>query len=565
MATTFVRQLGAESGVQLNPLVDRSQIIASGSTDQSFAIMMRATRGRIDRPFSVTRSNVFTQLGKGEPIRGTESGDLNEAWVHVVEALNRGAYQAVVKRLVDDTATNAWCFGDVAGNFWTDGDYDPDSDDPVTNPTALEEGQTEPHAWLFGLIHHGCFNDGVKLEWWADENPTGGVNGPQSMVSIRLLDSDGTRIHSFYGSLDPAARDDYGKSLYLPDVVDSQTDDVIIVINPEVTAISAPPQGETVFGYGYVAGKQSWATSDLLTPFYEGQSAFTRDHYAAAKDQLVYGPLTFAYISSGGTRSYDMLWVLAELAFETNAQLRFDVPGSLPVDGAISFVESIMIPDDRAHLCHAYWSPLRTADPTGVNPKSIFGVATLNIALSCVRNGDRNSRGFAPKHYPIAGMRWPIGRDGVTQIYTPSNQELNALARAKINPCMYEIYSGGGRYVFRDSLTMANVSNSLRKLIGPIDMACSIDSSITAAGKDALQLPMAVAIRRLSEYIENLLTGAESSGWLVPSVDPSMGGAAWRYAVTANAESPYDTIDVSYWVRYEGTARQIFATQTITR
>lgn len=562
MATTFVRQLGAESGVQLNPLVDRSQIVTGGSTDQSFAIMMRATRGRIDRPFVVTRSNVLTLLGKGEGIRGTTNGDLNEAWIHVVEALNNGAYQAVVKRLVDDTATNSWCFADLGGGYWTQ-DFVPDEGNEPTLP-AVADGETQP-AWLFGIIHYGCFNDGLKLEWWADENPDGGTLQAQSMITIRLLDSDGVRIHTFYGSLDPTARDDYGKSIYLPDVVDSLTDDVRVIVNPAVTAVSTPENGPLAQGYGFIDGKQNWSRSEVLTPFVEGANAFTFAHYAAAKDQLLYSPYTFAYISSGGTRSYDMLSVLTELAYQSNAQLRFDIPGNLPVDQAINFVEAMLVPDDRAHLCHAYWSPLRTEDPTAVNPKGYYGVATLNIAYACARNGDRNSRGFAQKHYPIAGMRWPINRSAITQEYTPTNQELNALARARINPVLYEVYSVGGRYVYRDSLTMAQVSNSLRKLIGPIDMACSIDESITAAGKDALQLPMEVAIRRLSEYIENLLTGAESSGWLVPSSDPTMGGTAWRYAVTANAESPYDTIDVSYWVRYDGTARQIFATQTITR
>ena len=88
MTVAFVRQLGAESGVQLNPLRDNSEIPSTDNSDQIFGIMMRATRGRIDKPFVVDSGNVYTKLGKGEPIR---KNALNEAWVHVVEALSNGA------------------------------------------------------------------------------------------------------------------------------------------------------------------------------------------------------------------------------------------------------------------------------------------------------------------------------------------------------------------------------------------------------------------------------------------------------------------------------------------
>jgi len=77
MTTAFVRQLGAESGVQLNPLRDASEIPTTDNADQVFGIMMRATRGRIDKPFTVDRGNVFKKLGAGEQsasMRSTKPG-----------------------------------------------------------------------------------------------------------------------------------------------------------------------------------------------------------------------------------------------------------------------------------------------------------------------------------------------------------------------------------------------------------------------------------------------------------------------------------------------------------
>lgn len=65
----------------------------------------------------------------------------------------------------------------------------------------------------------------------------------------------------------------------------------------------------------------------------------------------------------------------------------------------------------------------------------------------------------------------------ITQTVKLRDQDLNALARAKINPVVYETYTGGGRYVFRDSLTCAGRRISLKKLIAVADMSTSIDEA----------------------------------------------------------------------------------------
>ena len=69
----------------------------------------------------------------------------------------------------------------------------------------------------------------------------------------------------------------------------------------------------------------------------------------------------------------------------------------------------------------------------------------------------------------------------------------------------------------------------------------------------------------MSSYLTLLFEGAEASGWLVPSDSPDMGGKAWKFDVRPNAIRPYDNMDVSYWLRYDGVARQIFVTQTLSR
>ncbi len=537
MGVAFVRQLGAESGVQLNPLRDASEIPASDNADQVFGILMRATRGRIDKPFKVDRGNVFRKLGRGEQIRVSA---LNEAWVHVVEALNNGAYEAVVQRLTTGAAAIKWAAATV--------------DAGVIAFAASADAPVAPY--LFALRHLECHNDGIQLEFRADEKKSGGVAVANDRITLRVRDADGGLLYEFVGSLDPEARDDYGNSAYLPDVALAATDAVEIKVGVS---------GSTAYGYD-ANGQEKWAKSGTLQCFTEGGTAYAMADYMAARDKLRATPFNYGYLASGGTQSPALLAQLVALAFATNRQLRFDVPGNLTPDAAIAFVEQLnMGASPTAHLMHAFWTPLTSDDPTGVNPKGYLGAATLNIAYACLRNAQTNAKGFAPKNYAIAGREWPLARTRVTQMYTPRDQELNALARAKINPVMYESYTGGGRYVFRDSLTCALVESSLKKLISVADMSTSIDDAVTRYGKDVLQLPMQVAVKRMQDFLTVLFEGAEASGWLVPSSAPEMNGKAWKFDVRPNEVRPYDRMDVSYALRYEGTVRQIFVTQTLTR
>lgn len=561
-AMSFTRQLGAESGVQLNPLRDQSELPGSSNSDQIFGIMMRATRGRIDKPFVVDRNNVIQKLGKGEQIRVNA---LNEAWVHVVEALNNGAYEAVVQRLVTNKAKVMWAVARLATVDVTD----PDTGTTAPRETLAftVEADFPTDQFLFAVKHLDCFNDGIVLEVHCEENRVGGVNQATNLLSIRLRDKDGVLLHEFYGSLDLNAKDDVGNSIYLPDVALARSDSVVIEVGavpPGSPAVMIPT---TALFYGYNKfGRPAWVKSSTLVCFDEGGWTYSPIDYENAKVKLQKTPLQYAYISSGGTQSSSVLQKLADLAFETNRQLRFDVPGELNVDQAIAFVEQINIGSaEAAHLCHAFWAPLKTDDPTGVNPKGHLGVATLNIAYACARNAQTNLKGFAPKNYPIAGREWPVRRSRITQLIDLSDQELNKLAKAKINPVVHESYTGGGRYVFRDSLTCAMVEVSLKKLIAVVDMSTSIDEAVTKFGKDILQLPMTVAVKKMQDFLRDLFEGAQASGWIIPSTAQEMGGAAFKFEVKPNAARPYERMDVSYWLRYDGTLRQVFVTQTLSR
>lgn len=554
MSTAFVRQLGAESGVQLNPLRDNSEIPAGDNSDQVFGIMMRATRGRIDKPFAVDRGNVFKKLGNGEQMRLSA---LNEAWVHVVEAVNKGAYQAIIQRLSTTAAAIKWLVVAVE----MDGATPP----APTGGFTYSVSPTEPTGpFLFALKHLECHNDGIQIEFRAESTQNAGADVANDKLTLRVRDKDGNLLYEFYGSLKSDSKDDYGNSNYLPDVAQSQTD--AVELQTGVTGVSAViAAGSDAYGYD-TNGRQKWAKSGVQVCFSEGGTAYTTQDYMGAREKLQYTQFDYAYISSGGTQAPALLAQLAQLAFDTNRQLRFDIPGNLPPEAAIAFVNQLnMGASQTAHLMQSFWAPLKSDDPTGVNPNGYIGAATLNIAYACGRNAQVNAKGFAPKNYPVAGREWPIQRTRITQTYKLRDQELNALARAKINPVVYETYTGGGRYVFRDSLTCALVESSLKKLIAVADMSTSIDEAVTRAAKDNLQLPMDMAVKKTKDFLQTLFEGAEASKWIVPSSEPEMGGKAFVYDVRPNEMRPYEDMDVTYALRYDGTNRRTFVTQTLSK
>lgn len=617
MPADFSRQLGAQPGIQLNPILDNTDGVAPDNSDQVFATVMRATRGRIDKPFAVDAGTVSAMLGAGESMRVTP---LNEAYVHVVEALNNGAAQAIIQRLVPSSAVLQMMVavtavvgsgaalvatiadGAVTGATITSGGTDyPDNitieiggpgtgallaatvtagvitavtlvaggiDYTAAPPLTVLGGtttnymvtNTEPDEFLFSVTHLQCYNDGASISYHADAllDANGNEIANQS-ITFRLLDPNGVSVFGdISASLDPTAVDDYNNSLYLPDVVTALTDGMTMVVGADATVT---PDSDA---YGRDEnGLDQWNTSPVLNYFSEGGFGYAVSDYTNAVNALQFTELDYGYIASCGSQAVALISLLSTLAFNVNTCFKLDVPGTLTPAAAIAFVAQLSLVGTKDYYCHVYWSPIMSADPTGINGNSVFGTSTFNIARACARNAQTDANGFAPKNYPIAGKAWPLNRTGMSQIYTPSTNELSDLATAKINPVLFKKYNGGGLFVFTDSLTSATTTVSFKKLISVAEMSSTIDNNVVMAGDEFIQLPMAICIKQYNDYLKTLFEDAQSAGWIVPST--FMNGAAFQYSVVPSTIKPADNVIVTYSLRYDGVARQITVTQTISK
>lgn len=534
----FVRQLGFQPGVQLNPLADNTDGAAPDNSDQVVAMVGRFTRGRIDRAFRVNRSNLFAKTGKPDTLR---ANGLNEGRLHLYEALFNGSQESVVSRLNTAASTKKWALANIGNGV-----------------TTFSEGGVDLTGATYSLaaLHHDCHNDGIKLSVHADPLLTGGIPVVNNVLTVRVLDSEGNRLHEFTGSVDPSAKDDYGASAYLPDVAARQTDSVTLAVNATFTGV---PTTSNAYGRG-VDGRDQWPTSALLVCFVEGATTYLAGDYDRAVDALRNTTDPFGYIVSGGTQVLSLLMKLADFAVEANIPMKLDYSGSLDPDAVLTLDASLGL---DTHYVHKFWAPLEAEDPAS-GGRAVWGASGLNAGFSCRRNARVNAKGFAPKNFPIAGKEWPVQRTAVRQIHKPNEQQLSDLAKAQINPVLFELYNGGGRYVFTDCLTAAKTRVSYKKLISVAEMTATLDNWVAMYAKEILNQPMSVYIKSMKTFMQNLLEGAEASGWLVKSKNLE-GNAPFQFEVVPDAIRPADLVHISYWTSFDGVARQVTVQQTLTR
>lgn len=539
-AYPHTRQLGAQAGIQLNPLRDNTDGFAADGSDQVAAIFGRFKRGRVDAPFKVNRGNLRKKLGPPESLRVS---DLNEAYVHAYEMVNNGVYELVVNRLVPATAVNSFAVFNIALGVSS---FSAAAAAPTTN-------------YLFYLKHLECFNDGIRIEVNGRKSIDGeGAAQATKEIMLRLRDKDSNILFEFEGSLDPLAVDEYGQDAFIGSKIAAQTDLVTISVAADAEILPAAD----CYGKA-VDGKDKLATTGAspLVLFAENGSGYVDADYDRVIAQLENSTMDFGYIGSGGSQAVSLLSKMAALSVRANRQFVLDVPGELGPEAAMAFINQLNL---DSHYHQAYWAPLETDDPVN-GGKAIIGTSGFNIGRRCARNAQTNSYGLAPKNYPIAGKDWPLSRTGIKQLYTPSEFELNDLALAKINPVISERYNGGSRFVFLDSLTTAKTLVSYRKLISVAEMSSTLDDMVAKFGKEILQLPMDLAIGRMEKFLTFLFDAARASGWLVPSQEAALGDKGWHFTVTRNQVRPADRMDIEYGLHYDGVVRAIFITQTLSR
>jgi hypothetical protein len=566
----FERQIGEQSGIQLNPTVDRTDGVA-GFGDQTAAIVGSFNRGRIDKPFWVDAQTLRARLGA--PVSLSKSL-LNEAYLHVYEALQNGAQQVLVSRLLRENVTNDFVVIQVDA---TAGALQTETGEPILNSAgaaitvgntaiittaaSISTGFADELAIAFKLkdgINEGFF---VRANFDAYDdvdawNAAHTVFNPKSLrLTIEILDKASLQVlYRAIGAVHPDSVDEFGQTRYIGDLAS----DVFVFYAGNLPNASYQEALEDST-MGVMADGTRLFIRKSVDPFNHINTAYTNTELDVACDALRYTNEDFGYIMGGGTQSVPLLTRLIALSYNTETLLAIDVPSDKNEEDAITWVNALNVDN---FLISCYWTPLKCDEPINGGKQS-WGSSGAQIGLRCNRNARVNSIGFAPKNNPIAGKNWPLPRTGITQLRTPTANQLSNLAKAKINPVILDKFSDGSSYTFRDSLTMARTLISKRKLITTAEMSAHMNQIAVRIVKDYLQQGMTVAIARSRAQIERLCQNAEASGWLVPSRDPQFLGLTYTLELKPNDARPNDWMDVRFYVSFDGVARVAIIEQTI--
>lgn len=534
----FSRQLGSQPGVQMNPIIDKSEARLVGNQGQYFATAVRLQRGDISRAFLVTKDNFSRMLG---PIASIRANPLNEGLVQIYEALRAGALGAIVSRLSPSTAVlnrievlDEALAGDVYNVV-------------TTTPTV---------GYLFTIKHHECFNEGIKVRINAiTAYDTDGVTPIASkLVKLGIYDVNNQPVfNEIVASLDPNAVDDFGETLFLTDIAAAASNDAL-----EIVVNAGAEVSTTAAFYGKDVSGNDKVVEQLLVYFDENSTSYTNSDYDRAISQLQYTEYRFGYLSTCGSQSKTLIAKFLGLAFTINKTCAWDVHGSLSPTAAIAWVADIGSATDSLYS-HCYWTPLTANDPLN-GGRAFIGTSGLQIGYRCARNAITDANGVTARNRVIAGKDFQVNRTGIKQVYTPDETALSQLADARINPVVTVHYNSGSRYVFSDSLTGAKTQSD-RKLIAVADMATQVDDWVAAQAQEYLQLPMDEAVQLTTDYLQILFEALQTARWIVPSA--KLDNRAFIGQVAPNNLRPNDRMDVSYSLSYVGTTRQIYQQQTL--
>ena len=525
--------IGQQPGVQINPAVDRTDRLLQESGDQTFAVVAKLTRGRIDKPMRVSADRLIRYCGRAGSLRASE---LNSTYIQIVDAMTTGAAATVVSRLVSSEASNKF----IVINHGT---FEANTPESVAAIFAVSEDEPVAADWFVHIKVADCINEGVYVEL------SKGKTVNELVVKIRERKfnragketSGGEILYEVSGSTNVESVDDNNQSNYIGDIAGKYYGDWLQVeVNQQNRAIL---DSDTVDFQTIGCGLVPYSDSGVLTD----------ENFVACADAIRKTSLQYRYIICDLANTA-LLNALYLAAVANNRKMFVDVPGDLNPEAAITWQSQFNFDAQDSMYVDWIWTPVKRQDPTQKNGIVLLGSVGQKVGYSCERNGRTNGFGMPALQQPIAGSDYRLTGTNFTQIYEPDNMELADLAEARINPCIYQEYHNGSGYVWSDSLS-GTEKTGISKLSSATEIVIWLLHYFGRYSKSHLQKPMTDRIKKQKEEMEKVLTWAEASGWLVPSA--SLGGASFTYEVARNARYPDDRMDWAMNISIEGVVRQV--------
>lgn len=250
-----------------------------------------------------------------------------------------------------------------------------------------------------------------------------------------------------------------------------------------------------------------------------------------------------------------------------NTQMKAEIDPSLTVDQACSVATALDAQDHRAEFI---WSPnkCRPRDAVSLTGKKQYCYSLgAYVGMLLLRNANTSSQGIPMIADPVAGHDFPFTYKAMEQRDDISlgDDELEALAIAKINVVRPIDYDTGTKFVLSDVLTQYQSENSALRLTNASEIATYTTNRVI----DILRRHM---LKKTTTYIDNaskdigkfLSACANSSvGLLQPSDD--LGGNPYTFKLTPDEQYPFERVRLYLARRTNGAVRAVIFDDYVTK
>ena len=518
------------AGIAINEVNANATGSVGAGGASSFAGLVLATRGGVNRVLSLTADNFTSVLGK--PLH-PRSGAAFEPYRHVQTAV-LGGNGSVVRVPAPGMMIPGITLQMVTG---TDG-----------KTTTLKIANTAFAASATPGVPAGCFamiyvDDGDaslnrKMKLVPDAQNT-------ALYDLVLTETgdDGSDVvlESLQVSFDPEARDDMGKTAFISAALENNNSRLRAVLSSDALAQSL----------------KAAVTSDL-TPFIGGTDGdftkVTSNDYAKALTVLKKSQANFTAILSLGCYDAPTLISLNQYAADCRVDMFYDLKGAQNSTDAIKEAKGHNL--SGQHVAARYYFPYSAMDSYS-STSVVYGISC--DAFVAKAKGVALVNDVGGWHYSPAGTsRAVLNRSGIAVLPNLDEPDMDAIYAARINTV--SVTRDGSVYI-DDSLTTYGKENYLR-LQHISSLMNAIARDFYAIAGDLKHEPDGITQDGLTSAMTNLLERYYAANALVTPRDSSQGKEPFTVSVL---QLDIDKWQVTWSVCPTGTSRRIVGVPVLLR
>ncbi|QHJ83145.1 MAG: hypothetical protein [Bacteriophage sp.] len=317
---------------------------------------------------------------------------------------------------------------------------------------------------------------------------------------------------------------------------------------------------------GFNAPNSLGRNKTLITITTELPDAFNADNLYKILTTMQSKP-SYLVLPSSGLSEVDVYTTVLRATQKLNTQMKAEIDPSLTVDQACAVATAL---DAQDHRVEFLWSPnkCRPRDAVSLTGKKQYCYSLgAYVGMLLLRNANTSSQGIPMIADPVAGHDFPFTYKAMEQRDDISlgDDELEALAIAKINVVRSIDYDTGTKFVLSDVLTQYQSENSALRLTNASEIATYTTNRVI----DILRRHM---LKKTTTYIDNaskdigkfLSACANSSvGLLQPSDD--LGGNPYTFKLTPDEQYPFERVRLYLARRTNGAVRAVIFDDYVTK